>query len=575
MSGSVIKKVRKPRNLAYGVDEAPPLSITILSGLQHCAILVFTMFTALIICRAANASLVQTVNTLSIGLLVSGVGTVLQANRMGPIGSGYLVPNGSQAAFLGPSIVAAKLGGLPLVFGMTILSGLVQVVISRFWNRLRPLLPPEMSGLVVILIGMQIATVGLRALIAPASGLAPTLGDWAVAGFTLAAIIILNIWSKGSMRLFCVLLGLFLGYGLAIFIGVGSREALAAVAGMPPMALPSIANLSWSFDSSLVLPFLIVGLATAMGTSANITVAQKMNDADWVRPDFDSVSRGTLTDGIVASSAGLFGACGVGTIATNIGVMVATGVTSRRIAYSFGVAAIMLAFVPQFSAALAATPPPVLGASLLFASAFTMMSGLQIITSRLIDARKTIVIGLSIWTALAVFIYPDLGRHLPDALRSLAASALVAGAMVGLLLTAIFRLGLRKQVRLDIEPDREFVQAIEDFAQSNGAAWGARADVIQRAQFGITQTTEAVIENCDPKGPIAIVANFDEFSLDVDITYDGELLELVETRPSDEEIIEAEDGIRRLAGFMLRRNADRVEVAGQNGSSRIRLHFDH
>ena len=72
-----------------------------------------------------------------------------------------------------------------------------------------------------------------------------------------------------------------------------------------------------------------------------------------------------------------------------------------------------------------------------------------------------------------------------------------------------------------------------------------------------------------------VTATFVEFNLDASITYDGELLEMADRRPSDEEIMESEEGARRLAGFMLRRNADRVEASRQKGSSRIRLHFDH
>jgi xanthine permease XanP len=566
---------KKPRNLAYSVDEMPPVAVLVTSALQHCAMLVFSMFTALVICQAAGASKDFTTNTLSLGLLVAGLGTMLQARPLGPIGSGYLVPNGTQAAFLGPSILAAKIGGLPLVFGMTIFAGLVQALLSRFWHRLRGLLPAEVAGLVIILISLQIANVGLDALLEPVAGKPPTQMDWAISALTLLTIVALNVWTSGSIRQFCVLIGVAVGSIASFWLGVGQEGVLSAIDQGFSFSVPRLAATQWAFDPSLIGPFIVVGLATVMSTSANVIIAQRLNDAEWVRPDLSSVGRGTLTDGLTAASAGLLGSCGVGTIATSVGVTVATGVASRYVAYAFGALTLVLSCVPSFSALLAATPKPVLGSALLFASAFTMMSGMQIITSRMLDARKTIAIGLGIATALATLVHPELAMLLPDPLQPLAQSSLVAGTAVGLVLTAVFRPGVRRRVSLKFMPDQDFASAIEEFAAVQGASWGARLDIIARAQFGLIQTVEAVFEHCDPQGPVEVTASFDEFNLDANIIYNGELLEMPNRRPSDDEIMESEDGARRLAGFMLRRNADRVEAARQNGSSRIRLHFDH
>jgi hypothetical protein len=77
-------------------------------------------------------------------------------------------------------------------------------------------------------------------------------------------------------------------------------------------------------------------------------------------------------------------------------------------------------------------------------------------------------------------------------------------------------------------------------------------------RFGINQAIEAIREHCEPQGPITIEAHFDEFNLDVRISYHGEALEFPDERPSGQEIMETEAGYRRLAGYMLRMNADRI-----------------
>ena len=72
-----------------------------------------------------------------------------------------------------------------------------------------------------------------------------------------------------------------------------------------------------------------------------------------------------------------------------------------------------------------------------------------------------------------------------------------------------------------------------------------------------------------------VEAHFDEFNLDVKITYHGEPLELPEQRPSERAIMETDAGYRQLAGFLLRRNADRVRTSTKDGASVLEFHFEH
>jgi NCS2 family nucleobase:cation symporter-2 len=98
---------------------------------------------------------------------------------------------------------------------------------------------------------------------------------------------------------------------------------------------------------------------------------------------------------------------------------------------------------------------------------------------------------------------------------------------------------------------------------------------IKRATFAVVQFVEAVAENCEQHGPILVTASFDEFNLDVRPEYEGALLEFPDRRPSDREVRESEDGVRRLAGFMLRHNTDRVRSERVNGKSVAQFRFDH
>jgi hypothetical protein len=75
--------------------------------------------------------------------------------------------------------------------------------------------------------------------------------------------------------------------------------------------------------------------------------------------------------------------------------------------------------------------------------------------------------------------------------------------------------------------------------------------------------------------PDHIEASFDEFNLDIRVSYQGEALEFPDRRPSIEQIRDSDDGVRLLAGFMLRRNADRVRSDAKDGRALVHFHFDH
>lgn len=111
----------------------------------------------------------------------------------------------------------------------------------------------------------------------------------------------------------------------------------------PLVYLPSIAGYSWSWDFGLVIPFLVAALATCVRGIGDVTICQKVNDADWVRPNMRSVSGGVLANGLTNMLAGLLGAHAVSTYTSNVGLAAASGVTSRRIGYAIGGILILLA----------------------------------------------------------------------------------------------------------------------------------------------------------------------------------------------------------------------------------------
>ena len=123
--------MKRPKNYAYWLDEAPPLGITLLSGLQHIGLVCSFLPIPLAVAREAGLADARVVYVISVSMLVLGVTTILQVLRRGPVGSGLLAPSCFSGAYLGPSLLAVKAGGLPLVLGMTMFGGIVEIGLSR------------------------------------------------------------------------------------------------------------------------------------------------------------------------------------------------------------------------------------------------------------------------------------------------------------------------------------------------------------------------------------------------------------------------------------------------------------
>ena len=573
--GGIAAAMKKPANLVYGAEEKPPVAITVISAFQHVGVIAIFMIYPLIVARAADAPPVEVAAVLRVSMLVLAVAAVLQALPRGPVGSRFLAPSIFTGVYLAPSLLAAKLGGLPLVWGMTMLAGAVEIGLSRIWSRLRVFVPPEIAGMVILLIGVIIQLAALQLLLGHSASHMVSGRDALITGISLATMVGLNIWNKGRLRLFCILVGMAVGYGLAGFTGQITHAQFHAVLALPIFALPSLSHVAWSFRASMIIPFAVTGLAAAMSATAVVTTYQRLTDAEWVRPDINSIGGGIFGDGIAAVVAGLLGTYGLTISTANVGLVAATGVASRRIGFVIAAILAVAAFQPTFVGLLIIMPPPVMAAPLLFTAVFIMISGIQIISSRILDARRTLVIGAGLMSFFMVAVSPRAFAGVPHWLAPVATSGLVLATLVALFLNLLFRIGIRRTVTLAIDPKAPALEDIANFIERAAGAWGARRDVVTRVGFAVQQAVEAIIEFCDVTGPVALAMSYDEFDIDATLTYDGVSLDLPEWPPSQEEVLESEEGARRLSGFLVRRQTDRARSALERGTAVLRLHFKH
>ncbi len=459
-----------------------------------------------------------------------------------------------------------------MVFGMTAVAGFLQLAIAPLLRRVRALLPPEIAGLVIAIVGLSLASLGVRYIFGNTTSSDFQPINFAIAGITLGTMVVLNVWTKGYSKMFCVLIGVALGYAASAAFGILNLSEVLPKDGLKVIHIPDLAHLSWHFDFTLLAPFAVVAIATTLRAVGDISNAQRLNDNDWLRPSFRSLAGGVAGNGLASIFCGFVGTTGINTFSSSVGLSGATGVTSRRIGYVVGLIFAVLSLVPAVAVVFAAMPAPVMGASMFFTSAFVFISGLQMITARLLDSRKTIVIGFSFTVAMMADIYHNIFSTVPLVLQPIFGSSLVLGTVCAVLLNLIMRIGVRQRVSLELEAGLINREAVETFLSEQGAHWAARRDVLNRAIFSVVQLLEVLGNR---SGGVTIEASFDEFNLDLRIRYAGNPLVIPEQKPTAREIVADEQGERLLAGYLLRRTADRISSRALDGRAEVLLHFDH
>ncbi|MCX7058641.1 MAG: xanthine permease [Proteobacteria bacterium] len=437
----------KPTTLTYGVDDTPPLLELASLGLQQVLMGAAGWVMMATVLATLSVSLLDTQSMLRMGMIVTGLGAMLQANRRGPVGSGYLCPPISAPAFFSTTILAGGGFGLATLFGMTTVAGAIEVVLARLLPRIRFLFPPEVIGVVMVMVGIAVLPTGFPRLLADPATLSAGADQGrnvAVGIVTLATMTGCTVWGRGLVKLLPLLVGIFTGVAAALALGCVPPTALPSIMNEPWIGWPHRAVSGFAFEWSLLLPFTIACVASSLKNVGDLTMCQKINDSDWKRTDMASVSRGASVLGIVNIASGLLGTVSHNASSSNIGLAVASGAASRSISYSFGALMVLCAFLPKVAATITALPPPITGAAVIYCACFMMLAGIQLLTSRLLDTRRILMAGCALAFGLSAGLMPHLYVNAPHFLKPILNSPVSFSALVALVLR-VRRLSRRPQ----------------------------------------------------------------------------------------------------------------------------------
>ena len=428
----------------YPIDAPVSPRQIFLFGLQHVlAMFVGIVTPPLVVSSALGFPLEMTATLVSAALLASGLGTLLQVHGLGPFGCRMLSVQGTSFTFVPLAIAAGQTGGMPLILGLTIVGGFLEILLSRFLEPLRRWFPPVVTGTVVILIGCSLIGVGMTDL---AGGYAnPALGDprnLGLGALVMASILLLSTLWDGRFAPVSIAGGLVLGYLVAFALG---RVTTADISSAGWFQVPRPLEHGLAFDPVFLLPWAVAYLVSSLETMGDLSATSSLSQQPLEGPIFaERLRRGVAADGLGSIVGGLLGSMPMTTFAQNNGVIRLTGVAARKVGYGVGGTLVLLALIPKLGAVLGAMPKPVLGGATVLLFATVAVAGIEIVTKHGFHPREQKILAVSLALGLGVTMVPQATAALAHAahpvLRSLgvlAESGLAVGALAAVLLNAL------------------------------------------------------------------------------------------------------------------------------------------
>lgn len=375
----------KEVNLTLDVNEKPPILKWIVLALQH----VFAMFGATILVPIlVNSAAGQTVLTIPVALVTSGIGTliyILCTKGKSPV---YL---GSSFAFITPLALGAVKAGIAGAMTGTMVVGIIYVIVAiiiticgKGW--INKILPPIVIGPMIMIIGLGLAPTAISEIGISADATFTDYKSIIVALFTFLVTAFVMLKGKGFLKIIPFLVGIASGYILSVILGMVDFTPVieASFFSMPDFVVPFISYVP-SFGALLTIaPIAIVTIAEHIGDH---TALSTIIGKDLLKEP--GLNRTLLGDGIATFAAGLLGGPANTTYGENTSVVGMTKVASVWVIGLAAIIAILLGFLGKFTALVSTIPNAVLGGVSLLLYGFIAVNGLKVLIENKIDFSKS------------------------------------------------------------------------------------------------------------------------------------------------------------------------------------------
>lgn len=571
---SHVRLARRPPELIYGLGDKVPAPALIPLAAQHAMLALTYLIYPLVALSEAGTEPHAMQAILGACTLCVGLTTILQCIPS-RFGSGYLGIHVPSPGAIPLAMQSLTIGGPGLMAANTLLMGVMQLLISRVVRPLRVLLPPEVCGVAVTMLGVSLAAPALRRALGMTGGhITMEPGALLVSGLTVGLIVGVTVFAPRRFKIFAVLIGASAGWATAVLGGIDPTEYSRILGDVDFVALPHFSLPEVRLAPSLLPLMGLMVMMSVVDVLSTTVSLEKMNDADWRRADMAAAGRAVTTVGIGNVLNGLVTGFQASLSSAAVGLAFATGATARVVGIAAGLIMLSTAFFPKAIVTLTLIPSPVIGGILLYTAAYLLVAGMDLILSRRLSERRVFLVGLSMLAGLSVALLP-INAQLPAWAQPLFSTPLTVGACFAITLNLLFRIGISRETGEMVPKEANAFLTVQSFLERQGGNWGARRDVVAAAIPVAAQALEMIRDTGVAHGPVELRARFDETHLDVFVLYDGEVLEVPKERPSPEALLGDPREVAAFSTYMLTRLGDKVTFGRLGQRARITLRFDH
>lgn len=416
MFNSSTSKAPAKKASIFELDGVPSFSQSLPLALQHVvAMIVGCVTPAIIVSSAAGINETDRIILIQAALFVSAISTLLQLfpfikTEKFQLGSALPVIMGISFAYVPSMQAIAESFDIATILGAQIVGGIVALIVGIAVRKIRALFPPIVTGTVVFTIGLSLYPTAINYMAGGTSN--PEYGswqNWLVAFFTLAVVTVLNHFTKGTVKLASILIGIIAGYALAACFGMVN---FGDVASAGYFQLPKPLHFSVKFEPSACIAIgVLFGINSiqAIGDFSATTVGSMNRE-----PKNRELQGGIMMYGISNIIGAVFGGLPTATYSQNVGIVTTTKVVNR---FVLGLAAVILmiaGFVPKFSALLNTIPQCVLGGATISVFASIAMTGIKLILRQEMNYRNTSIVGLSVALGMGITQAPAALANFPE-----------------------------------------------------------------------------------------------------------------------------------------------------------------
>lgn len=414
----------------FQLDGQVPLKTAIPFGLQHVlAMFVANLSPIAIICAAAQPAL----STAEIAMLVqnamfvAGIATMIQLYPVWKVGSKLPIVMGVSFTFVTILSTIAANYGYPTVIGCVMIGGIFEGTLGLFAKYWRKLISPIVAACVVTAIGFSLFTVGARSF---GGGYADDFGapkNLLLGTITLVTCLLWNIKAKGYLKQLSVLVGLTVGYVVAIFMG---KVDLSIIFADGLISLPKFLPFKPEFNIGAIVSVCIIYLVSAAETIGDTTALV----AGGLERDIQDheISGSLACDGFASTISSFFGCPPVTSFSQNVGLINMTKVVNRFTIATGAVAMILAGLLPPIGNFFASLPESVLGGCTLMMFGTILFSGVEMLAKAGFNQRNSIIVSLSLAIGIGFTTSSEIGlwAYFPEVVQSVFATNVVAVVFV-------------------------------------------------------------------------------------------------------------------------------------------------